>query len=98
MSLIHTLTAIIKDRGPSDVDELLPNFPAHTRYQVIIGLRNAAARDWIHCSAKIKTGTRGANKAIYSYGPKPKAQEPERQPEPRCRTAHVLDSWLRVNL
>jgi hypothetical protein len=50
MSLIKTVVGLIRERGASTVDDLMPLLPGVTRKQAMYALHNAKTTGWLDCT------------------------------------------------
>lgn len=87
MSLLHTVTAIVKRDGKASVEDILREVEGVTRQQVLAALNNARQKGLVHCIGRDRQGKCGQQPGVFAPGP-----APEKAPAPRRYEAHPLHS------
>lgn len=70
-SLIAEVIDRIESRGSATVDDLMPEFPARTRQQVMTALQQASYERRIQCDGQQHTRA-GSAPAVYRANPRPR--------------------------
>ncbi len=91
MSLIHTVSEMVKERGTASPEDLMPLITTHTRSQVYDAFKNAVRIGRLHRVGRAPSERAGHAPGVYAHGPKPDGLVVSNQRENDLSTRLVLE-------